>query len=92
MTQSRDTVSGSQPDGNAQKLSELFPDASFFACSDIECSGFTDQATECQSGDVFVARCNDFDDGHEHIATAVAQGLLESLLSAWCQHMVSLSA
>lgn len=74
MTQSRDTVSGSQPDGNAQKLSELFPDASFFACSDIECSGFTDQATECQSGDVFVARCNDFDDGHEHIATAVAQG------------------
>ena len=74
MTQSRDTASGSQSNEDGQKLSELFPDASFFSCSDIECCGFTDQATECRPGDVFIARCDDNDDGHEHIATAVAQG------------------
>jgi UDP-N-acetylmuramyl pentapeptide synthase len=74
MTQSRDPASGSQSNEDGQKLSELFPDASFFACSDIECCGFTDQAAECRAGDVFIARCDDNDDGHEHIATAVAQG------------------
>ena len=74
MTQSRDNESGSQSNEDGQKLSELFPDASFFACSDIECCGFTDQAAECRAGDVFIARCDDNDDGHEHIATAVAQG------------------
>ena len=74
MTQSRDNESGSQSNEDVQKLSELFPDASFFACSDIECVGFTDQATECRPGDVFIARCDDNDDGHEHIPIAVAQG------------------
>ena len=73
MTQSRDNESGSQSNEDVQKLSELFTDASFFACSDIECVGFTDQATECRPGDVFVARCDDNDDGHEYIAKAVAQ-------------------
>ncbi len=74
MTQPRDSASGFPSEKNRQKLSELFPDASFFACSDIECRGFTDQAEECRPGDVFVARCSDHDDGHEHIATAVARG------------------
>ena len=74
MTQPRDSASGVPSEENLQKLSELFPEASFFACSDIECQGFTDQAKECLAGDVFVARCSDHDDGHEHIATAVAMG------------------
>ena len=74
MTHSRDTASGFQSNEGVQKLSELFPDASFFACSDIECQGFTDQATQCRPGDVFIARCDDNDDGHEHISIAVAQG------------------
>ena len=74
MTPPRDNVSGVPSEKNLQKLSELFLNASFFACSDIECRGFTDQAKECRPGDVFVARCSDCDDGHEHIATAVAMG------------------
>ena len=74
MTQPRDSASGIPVEKSLQKLSEIFPEASFFACSDIECQGFTDRATECRPGDVFVARCSDYDDGHEHIATAVAMG------------------
>lgn len=45
MTQFRDNKSGSRSNEDVQRLSELFPDAAFFACSDIECETFTDRST-----------------------------------------------
>ena len=56
-----------------QRLSQLFPDARFYACDEIVVSRFTDDPEACRPGDCFVARCGT-EDGHEQIAEALANG------------------
>ena len=78
MTDRTDDSAGrrGRPGDDCQRwlLSELFPSARFYACNDIGFARVTDRPDACRTGDLFVARCGDDEDGHEQIATAIARG------------------
>jgi UDP-N-acetylmuramoyl-L-alanyl-D-glutamate--2,6-diaminopimelate ligase len=56
-------------------LSEVLPDAIFFACDDIVATGCSDDPDRCRPGDVFVARLTADGDGHDDVERALARGV-----------------
>jgi UDP-N-acetylmuramoyl-L-alanyl-D-glutamate--2,6-diaminopimelate ligase len=68
-------VRGGKAGGRGMTLSEILPDATFFACDDIIAAGFTDDPDACRPGDVFVARLTAERDGHDDVQRALARGV-----------------
>jgi len=57
------------------RLSEVLPEATFFACDDIVANGCSDDPDRCRPGDVFVARLTAEGDGHDDVERALARGV-----------------
>ena len=76
---SRRTPARRTPDGLAGGrgvlLSQMLPEATFFACDDIAAVGCSDDPDACRPGDVFVARLTADGDGHDDVERALARGV-----------------
>jgi UDP-N-acetylmuramoyl-L-alanyl-D-glutamate--2,6-diaminopimelate ligase len=66
---------GAKAGGRGIALSQVLPDATFFACDDIFAAGCSDDPDACRPGDVFVARLTADGDGHDDVERALARGV-----------------
>ena len=66
---------GGSSAGRGIRLSEVLPEATFFACDDIVATGCSDATDRCRPGDVFVARLTAEGDGHDDVERALARGV-----------------
>lgn len=66
---------GGSDAGPGITLSQVLPDATFFACDDIVATGCSDDPDRCGPGDVFVARLTAEGDGHEAVERALERGV-----------------
>lgn len=66
---------GGSSAGRGIRLTEVLPDATFFACDDIVAIGCSDEPDRCRPGDVFVARLTAEGDGHDDVERALARGV-----------------
>jgi UDP-N-acetylmuramoyl-L-alanyl-D-glutamate--2,6-diaminopimelate ligase len=62
-------------EGRGLALSQVLPDATFFACDDIVATGCSDDPDTCRPGDVFVARLTADGDGHDEVHRALTRGV-----------------
>ena len=72
----------------AVSLRQMFPDAKFLGVADIQVSACSGHWQECDRGDLFVARVDENDDGHDFVDQALARGathiLAERMLAVDC--------